>query len=616
MARYAVVIANTRYADPGLAQLSAPGKDAEDFARVLKSKDISAFDNVQVLLNQPKSVIDETLDELFSDKKREDLLLLYFSGHGVKDEQGVLYLAAANTLRSRLRSTAVDSAFIRELMDDSRSESQILILDCCNSGAFAPGTKGAENDSMGTSTAFQTKGRGRVVLTATDSTQYAWEGDKVIGGTTTATENSLFTYYLVKGLEGDADQDGDGIITVDDLYDYAYDAIIKRTSLQTPRKWSFEQQGEIVLRQLPPEEIKPAVLPPDLETALQSTFPKVREAGINQLKELLGGKNVGLARVARQKLEDVAANDDSRYLAALAGQFLASFSQTTTAVTESNGPVNRGMNFQAAYQTNQGPGAPQVNQAYSTPITPGAVQPPVSGAGAMTGAGTNQYSAAGSSQATASGLNQAAGSTIRQKSGIAWEDWKNGFRMMIAWSISFVAAVILSFLLDSVLTGWLGLAFFLIIEGCFLGYATGRVLFPKAEYPDRRNMFLLPVWFAVGFLLEAVLSASSYDPSSASFANLILFPAILGGFGSLGISVVWSKAHGFFGVKSFLLIALSIGLGFLLGSLVEIVIYAFYYASGGGDVTFTRLIDGIFSGAVVGLVAGTGIANRLRLSKR
>ena len=117
---------------------------------------------------------------------------------------------------------------------------------------------------MGTSTAFLSKGRGRVVLTATDSTQYAWEGDKVIGGTT-ATENSLFTYFLVKGLEGEADQNGDGIITVDELYNFAYDEIIKRTSLQTPRKWSFEQQGEIVLRQLPPEEIKPAMLPPDLE---------------------------------------------------------------------------------------------------------------------------------------------------------------------------------------------------------------------------------------------------------------------------------------------------------------------------------------------------------------
>ena len=34
--KYALIIGNAEYTDPGLAQLTAPGKDAEDFARVLK----------------------------------------------------------------------------------------------------------------------------------------------------------------------------------------------------------------------------------------------------------------------------------------------------------------------------------------------------------------------------------------------------------------------------------------------------------------------------------------------------------------------------------------------------------------------------------------------------
>ena len=230
--RYALVIGNTEYLDPGLAKLSAPGKDAKAFARVLQSKEICAFDDVQVLLNEAEPAVREAIDGFFGEKKPDDLLVLYFSGHGVRDEYGSLYLAVRNTNRSHLRATAVKSDFIRESMDESRSRRQILILDCCNSGAFAQGTKGATGVSIGTASAFEGTGYGRVVLTASDATQFAWEGDKVIG----ATENSLFTHFLIKGLEGEADNDGDGRVTIDELYDYAYEQIVNATPKQTPGK--------------------------------------------------------------------------------------------------------------------------------------------------------------------------------------------------------------------------------------------------------------------------------------------------------------------------------------------------------------------------------------------
>jgi uncharacterized caspase-like protein len=146
--KYALIIANTEYTDPGLAQLTAPGKDAEDFARVLKDQEIGAFDDVNIILNQPEPIVRGAIDEFFDQKKPDDLLVLYFSGHGVRDELGSLYLAVKNTIRSRLKSTAIKSDFIREAMDQSRSRRQVLILDCCNSGAFALGTKDATGTSI------------------------------------------------------------------------------------------------------------------------------------------------------------------------------------------------------------------------------------------------------------------------------------------------------------------------------------------------------------------------------------------------------------------------------------------------------------------------------------
>jgi hypothetical protein len=322
--KFALIIGNTEYIDPGLAQLTAPGRDAEDFARVLEDQDIGAFDNVKILLNQLSSTVSESIDEFFDQKKPDDLLVIYFSGHGVRDELGALYLAVKNTIRSRLRSTAIKSDYIREVMDQSRSKRQVLILDCCNSGAYAQGTKAALGVSIGTASAFE-GGYGRIILTASDSTQFAWEGDKVIG----ETDNSLFTHYLVEGLEGEADQDGDGRITVDELYDYAYEKVRFATPKQTPSKFSSKQQGEIVLRQsMRLEDIKPVSLPGELIEEIEDTRPYVREAAVQKLEKIVKGKNIGLARSARDALEKLAIDDNTtRRVAQMATQLLESIRQ-------------------------------------------------------------------------------------------------------------------------------------------------------------------------------------------------------------------------------------------------------------------------------------------------
>lgn len=318
--KFALIIGNTEYTDPGLAQLTAPGRDAEDLAHILQDPQIGAFDDVRVLLNQFSSTIVEAIDEFFNHKKPDDLLLLYFSGHGIRDEFGALYLAVRNTFRAKLRSTAVKSDYIREVMDQSRSRRQVLILDCCNSGAFAQGTKSATGVSIGTASAFE-GGYGRVILTASDSTQYAWEGDQVIG----ETDNSLFTHYLVEGLKGEADLDGNGRITVDELYDYTYEKVKLATPKQTPSKFSSKQQGEIILRHnLPTEDIKSVPLPTPLLDSIENPFADIRLGAVRQLEKILNGRNLGMARSAREVLERIVAEDDSRQVSRAAAQALES----------------------------------------------------------------------------------------------------------------------------------------------------------------------------------------------------------------------------------------------------------------------------------------------------
>ena len=318
--KLALIIGNSEYDDTGLARLKSPGLDAHDLAGALGAPEIGAFDDVITLINEAESNVRRAIARFFVNKKPDDLLLLYFSGHGVRDDQGQLYLAVKDTDRALLSATAMPAAFITHQMDASRSRRQVLILDCCNSGAFDRATKsGGAGSSMGTATAFEGVGYGRVVLTASDSTQYAWEGDQVIG----EADNSVFTRYLVQGLEtGEADFDNDGQISLDEWYDYVYAHVVNDTPRQTPGKWSYKQQGDLIVAKNPkPRAPKSVELPPELRQAVESPFMGVREGAVRDLGSLLMGSNPGLALAARAALQKLA-EDDSRRVSTAALEVL------------------------------------------------------------------------------------------------------------------------------------------------------------------------------------------------------------------------------------------------------------------------------------------------------
>jgi len=84
--KFALVIANTDYQDSSFAKLTAPGKDAEEFAHILRDPELAAFDDVQALIDEGESKTRRFIARFFAERKRDDLLLLYFSGHGVRNK--------------------------------------------------------------------------------------------------------------------------------------------------------------------------------------------------------------------------------------------------------------------------------------------------------------------------------------------------------------------------------------------------------------------------------------------------------------------------------------------------------------------------------------------------
>ena len=126
------------YEQGALQNLRAPAADAEALGRVLGDPQIGDF-AVQVVRNEPAHIIQAHIEEVFSECRPDDVLLLHFSGHGLKSESGELFFAASNSRPNRLGSTAVSADFVQRCMRDSRSRSVVLLLDCCYGGAFAQG---------------------------------------------------------------------------------------------------------------------------------------------------------------------------------------------------------------------------------------------------------------------------------------------------------------------------------------------------------------------------------------------------------------------------------------------------------------------------------------------
>lgn len=248
--RFALIIACNEFEDESLSRLEAPSQDAEALSRVLKDPAIGNFE-VQTQFDLPFDKVNPEIEAFCCKRKPNDLLLLYFSTHGIKDEEGKLYFATPNTKLAALRTTTTPAALINDLMQSSPSRRQILLLDCCFSGAFPKGmtvkAKRVIDSVVGTND--YVGGRGRVVLTATDKFQYAFEGNEVKG----TGILSVFTRILVRGLEtGEADLDQDSQVSFDELCDYVDDqVVVESLGRQTPRCWKFEGAGKLFVAKNP-----------------------------------------------------------------------------------------------------------------------------------------------------------------------------------------------------------------------------------------------------------------------------------------------------------------------------------------------------------------------------
>ena len=233
--RYALLVGISRYGE-GLQPIPSALLDVEKMAEVLLDPELGGIEEpkLQVLRDPGRTELASAIESFYADKEANDLLVLYFSGHGFRDDDRQLLLSSAESKKVQpdgkirvQRATTLTAAEVRGFMERSRCKRQVVILDCCFSGAFAEGLMAKDEGPM--EIEGMLGGKGRAILTSSDAIE-----------TSRAPEDggglSVYTRFLVEGIQtGAADRSGRGWLDPEDLHLYAKSRVLEVAPSMTPQ---------------------------------------------------------------------------------------------------------------------------------------------------------------------------------------------------------------------------------------------------------------------------------------------------------------------------------------------------------------------------------------------
>ncbi|MFI9383751.1 caspase family protein [Kutzneria sp. NPDC052558] len=310
--RRALIVATGGYEHPGLRRLAAPGHDADALRAVLADPELGGFD-VQVARDLPSHQIQRRVADFLAGAGRDDVLLLHFSCHGLKNAAGELFLAGADTVPNRLSATAVAARFVNDELAECRAAHVALLLDCCFGGAFAKGTVSRAVDEVDVEQSFPLRpGRSRVVITASSATEYAFEGEEL--AESGRLRPSVFTGAVVQGLRtGDADLNGDGSVDLDELYKYVYARVVAATAHQTPHLSGGGHGASLLVAHTPmARRILPVDVTESLAARAKDLNASTRLGAVGELRALLVGDDVSAAAGALAVLRPLTSDDSEK----------------------------------------------------------------------------------------------------------------------------------------------------------------------------------------------------------------------------------------------------------------------------------------------------------------
>jgi len=217
--RLGLVIGIDRYQDARL-NLRCARADAEAMRNLMLDPECGLFeaDNVTLLADQDatRERIWRALAGLRRKAHKQDSVWIFYAGHGAPEGEDFYWVPHDGDVDD-LYSTGLSRKDLNRVLDDIPSERIVAFMDCCHAAAMAA-KKNRTRSVITAQTAFAAySGRGRIVFAASDGCEKSVEIAEHGRG--------AFSYFLEKGLRGEADKSCKGVVTADDLWRYIRDLV-------------------------------------------------------------------------------------------------------------------------------------------------------------------------------------------------------------------------------------------------------------------------------------------------------------------------------------------------------------------------------------------------------
>ncbi len=237
--RFAVVVGISDYADPRIPDLAYADNDARAFYEFLTSNRAGAggipAENIELLVDEEATYrnLRSALFTFLEAATEQDIVYVYLAGHGAPNPRRPddLYVLPYDAEADDIPGTAFPMADVNEAIRRLYAHHTVLITDACHSGGVGTGGAATRALSGGAMNAINqaflmdlgASRTGLAILTASEARELSQEGDQWGGG------HGVFTYYLLEGLRGAADRDGDRIVRWGELTEYVRTEVARAT---------------------------------------------------------------------------------------------------------------------------------------------------------------------------------------------------------------------------------------------------------------------------------------------------------------------------------------------------------------------------------------------------
>jgi Tol biopolymer transport system component len=232
--RWALVIGISEYADTEIPDLRFAAQDAEAVAEFLRTPQagIGGFsdENLLLLRNEEATFqnIRTALRSWLRQSTPDDVIYVFLAGHGLPDPNRPedLYLVPHDARLDNFSATAIPMDEFQRDLDRLDSRATIVFTDACHSAGVGTGVRalGANRINDVFLDRMDVARGGLVTITSSQAHQISTEAEAYGDG------HGVFTYFLLQGLQGGADRNGDGIVDIGEIFDYVQDAVRRATS--------------------------------------------------------------------------------------------------------------------------------------------------------------------------------------------------------------------------------------------------------------------------------------------------------------------------------------------------------------------------------------------------